>query len=121
MKAESRTRCKGVPLVASCDPFEPWLIERQPRAIPLLYFESELLSLEPGGMAFDSTRQPYSGATRSLVLAFDVGTTFSGVSYAILEPGEVPKIHGVTRSEKTLYAPPRFLPETPLDFQARSM
>ena len=34
---------------------------------------------------------------RSLAIALDVGTTFSGVSYAILEPGEVPKIHGVTR------------------------
>lgn len=44
------------------------------------------------------TRKPYSGNTRSLVLAFDVGTTFSGVSYAILEPNEIPKIHGVTRS-----------------------
>lgn len=43
------------------------------------------------------TRKPYSGQSRSLVLALDVGTTFSGVSYAILEPGEVPKIHGVTR------------------------
>ncbi|KAI0661700.1 hypothetical protein C8Q70DRAFT_910546 [Cubamyces menziesii] len=43
------------------------------------------------------TRKPYAGSTRSLVLALDVGTTFSGVSYAILEPGEVPKIHGVTR------------------------
>ncbi|KAF9496734.1 hypothetical protein BDN71DRAFT_1482148 [Pleurotus eryngii] len=42
-------------------------------------------------------RKPYSGSSRSLVIAFDVGTTFSGVSYAILEPGEVPKIHGVTR------------------------
>ena len=37
------------------------------------------------------------GNTRALVVALDVGTTFSGVSYAILEPGEVPKIHGVTR------------------------
>lgn len=44
------------------------------------------------------TRKPYSGNTRSLVLAFDVGTTFSGVSYAILEPNEIPKIHCVTRS-----------------------
>ncbi|KAK7033188.1 heat shock protein 12A [Favolaschia claudopus] len=44
-----------------------------------------------------NTRKPYSGSARSLVLAVDVGTTFSGVSYAILEPGEVPKIHGVTR------------------------
>ncbi|KAI0303781.1 hypothetical protein B0F90DRAFT_1708994 [Multifurca ochricompacta] len=43
------------------------------------------------------TRKPYSGTTRSLALAFDVGTTFSGVSYAILEPNEIPKIHGVTR------------------------
>ncbi|KAJ7274319.1 hypothetical protein B0H12DRAFT_1199638 [Mycena haematopus] len=44
-----------------------------------------------------NTRKPYNGPVRSLVLAIDVGTTFSGVSYAILEPGEVPKIHGVTR------------------------
>ena len=43
------------------------------------------------------TRKPYTGQRRSLVLALDIGTTFSGVSYAILEPGEVPKIHGVTR------------------------
>ena len=46
----------------------------------------------------DSTRKPHRGSTRCLVIAIDVGTTFSGVSYAILEPGEVPKIHGVTRS-----------------------
>jgi hypothetical protein len=43
-------------------------------------------------------RKPYAGSSRLLVIALDVGTTFSGVSYAILEPGEVPKIHGVTRS-----------------------
>ncbi|KAI6124648.1 hypothetical protein EV401DRAFT_1161170 [Pisolithus croceorrhizus] len=43
------------------------------------------------------TRQPYRGLTRRLVLAFDVGTTYSGVSYAILDPGDVPKILGVTR------------------------
>ncbi|KAK0500384.1 hypothetical protein EDD18DRAFT_1069052 [Armillaria luteobubalina] len=43
------------------------------------------------------TRKPYTGTSRSLVLAIDVGTTFSGVSYAILEPGEIPMIHGVTR------------------------
>lgn len=42
-------------------------------------------------------RKPHQGAGRSLVIALDIGTTFSGVSYAILEPGEVPKIHGVTR------------------------
>ncbi|PPQ91259.1 hypothetical protein CVT25_006376 [Psilocybe cyanescens] len=44
-----------------------------------------------------SSRQPYSGAQRKLVLAFDVGTTFSGISYSILDPGEVPEIRGVTR------------------------
>ncbi|KAG1739210.1 uncharacterized protein EDB91DRAFT_1053992 [Suillus paluster] len=43
------------------------------------------------------TRKPYSGSSRALIIALDVGTTFSGVSYALLEPGEVPKIHGVTR------------------------
>ena len=48
------------------------------------------------------TRKPYSGNKRSLVLAFDVGTTFSGVSYAILEPNEVPKIHGVTRCVQSI-------------------
>jgi molecular chaperone DnaK (HSP70) len=33
-----------------------------------------------------------------LVLAFDVGTTYSAISYCILDPGEVPKIEPVTRS-----------------------
>ncbi|OAX34710.1 hypothetical protein K503DRAFT_803365 [Rhizopogon vinicolor AM-OR11-026] len=41
--------------------------------------------------------EPYKGETRKLVLAFDVGTTFSGVSYCILDPGEVPVIRGVSR------------------------
>ncbi|KAG6369857.1 hypothetical protein JVT61DRAFT_13417 [Boletus reticuloceps] len=43
------------------------------------------------------SREPYHGLSRKLVLAFDVGTTFSGVSYCILDPGEVPKILGVSR------------------------
>jgi hypothetical protein len=42
-------------------------------------------------------RKPYEGLTRKLVLAFDVGTTFSGVSYCILDPGEVPVIRGVSK------------------------
>jgi hypothetical protein len=50
------------------------------------------------------TRKPYNGVTKSLAVALDVGTTFSGVSYAILEPGEVPKIHGVTRSVYLLFS-----------------
>jgi hypothetical protein len=42
-------------------------------------------------------RKPYEGLTRKLVLAFDVGTTFGGVSYCILDPGEVPMIRGVSK------------------------
>ncbi|KAF8840351.1 hypothetical protein BDN67DRAFT_903748 [Paxillus ammoniavirescens] len=41
-------------------------------------------------------RQPYKGQHRNLVIAFDVGTTYSGISYCILNPGEVPKILGVS-------------------------
>jgi len=42
------------------------------------------------------TRSPYKGTSRKLVLAFDIGTTYSGVSYAFLDPGVVPEIKGVT-------------------------
>ncbi|EKM51021.1 uncharacterized protein PHACADRAFT_212923 [Phanerochaete carnosa HHB-10118-sp] len=41
--------------------------------------------------------KPYSGPLRKLVIAFDIGTTFSGIGYAVLDPGEVPRIQGVTR------------------------
>ncbi|KIL54230.1 hypothetical protein M378DRAFT_55642, partial [Amanita muscaria Koide BX008] len=37
-------------------------------------------------------RQPYLGTERKLVIAIDVGTTFSGVSYALLDPGMMPQI-----------------------------
>ncbi|KAJ3521281.1 hypothetical protein NMY22_g12377 [Coprinellus aureogranulatus] len=42
-------------------------------------------------------RQKYSGSCRKLVLAFDLGTTFSGISYCILDPGKVPEVKPVTR------------------------
>ncbi|KAJ2917723.1 hypothetical protein MD484_g2725, partial [Candolleomyces efflorescens] len=42
-------------------------------------------------------RQPYQGDCQRLLLAFDIGTTFSGISYSILTPGEVPEIKPVTR------------------------
>ncbi|KZV77357.1 hypothetical protein PENSPDRAFT_679530 [Peniophora sp. CONT] len=42
-------------------------------------------------------RAPYSENERRLVISFDLGTTFSGVSYALLDPGKVPKIETVTR------------------------
>ncbi|GJE96026.1 heat shock protein 70 family protein [Phanerochaete sordida] len=41
--------------------------------------------------------KPFAGSLRKLVLAFDVGTTYSGIAYAILDPGEVPRIQAVTR------------------------
>jgi molecular chaperone DnaK (HSP70) len=52
------------------------------------------------------TRKPFQGRHRSLVIAIDIGTTFSGVSYAILDPGEIPKIHGVTRFTSLSILPP---------------
>ena len=42
-------------------------------------------------------RQPYQGNRLELVIGIDVGTTFSGVSYAILRPGVVPDVRPVTR------------------------
>jgi len=66
-----------------------------------------------------TSRSIYRGARRKLVLAFDVGTTYSGISYwyilpyhtitkeslfkllmpvdSLLDPGQVPEIKGVTR------------------------
>ncbi|KAF8545913.1 hypothetical protein OG21DRAFT_1502123 [Imleria badia] len=39
---------------------------------------------------------PYIGPTK-LVVAFDIGTTYSGISYCVLERGQVPEVLGVTR------------------------
>ncbi|KAF6750812.1 hypothetical protein DFP72DRAFT_909388 [Ephemerocybe angulata] len=39
----------------------------------------------------------YKGTRRKLLLAFDVGTTYSGISYSILDPGQIPEIKAVTR------------------------
>ncbi|KAJ3523687.1 hypothetical protein NMY22_g11331 [Coprinellus aureogranulatus] len=43
------------------------------------------------------SRKKYKGQSRKLLLAFDIGTTFSGISYSILDPGKVPQILPVTR------------------------
>ncbi|PPQ99003.1 hypothetical protein CVT24_003485 [Panaeolus cyanescens] len=48
-------------------------------------------------MLNNGSRSVYQGKTSQLVLAFDVGTTFSGISYAILEPGSIPAIRGITQ------------------------
>ncbi|KAF9650933.1 hypothetical protein BDM02DRAFT_3127282 [Thelephora ganbajun] len=39
----------------------------------------------------------YSSSSRRFVLAFDIGTTFSGAAYAFLDPGEIPQIDPVTK------------------------
>lgn len=44
-----------------------------------------------------AVRKPYTGQKKAIVIALDVGTTFSGVSYALLDPGQIPKIYEVTR------------------------
>ncbi|PIL34614.1 hypothetical protein GSI_03393 [Ganoderma sinense ZZ0214-1] len=41
--------------------------------------------------------QVYRGLVRKLVVGIDVGTTFSGVSYAVLDPGEVLSIRTINR------------------------
>jgi hypothetical protein len=41
--------------------------------------------------------KPYNGFQKKLIIAFDVGTTFSGVSYVVLIPRELPLIQGVTK------------------------
>ncbi|TRM63778.1 hypothetical protein BD626DRAFT_260775 [Schizophyllum amplum] len=42
-------------------------------------------------------RKRYAGSSRKLIIAIDVGTTFSGVSYSVLDPGQIPQVCGVNR------------------------
>ncbi|KAL0064118.1 hypothetical protein AAF712_008978 [Marasmius tenuissimus] len=44
-----------------------------------------------------TTRKNYHGLFRKMVIAFDVGTTYSGASYAVLDPGLPPIIEGVPK------------------------
>jgi hypothetical protein len=39
----------------------------------------------------------YTGSSRKLVVALDIGTTFSGAAYAFLDPDQVPQVEPVTR------------------------
>lgn len=43
-------------------------------------------------------------------MAFDVGTTYSGVSYAVLDPGDVPRTQTVTRwvLHSSIHPPPLY-------------
>lgn len=66
-------------------------------------------------------RPAYAGDKRALVLAFDIGTTFSGVSYTLLDPGQVPRINSVMRcvSPLILITAGNFTGRCFSDFQAR--
>ncbi|KAK1227388.1 hypothetical protein PQX77_009615 [Marasmius sp. AFHP31] len=44
-----------------------------------------------------TTRKAYQGLFRKMAIAFDVGTTYSGASYAVLDPGLPPVIEGVSK------------------------
>ena len=53
----------------------------------------ELRPLGPG--------ERFSGSQDGLIVGIDFGTTFSGVSYAFLHPGEIPEIQAVTKLVST--------------------
>ncbi|KAJ7113113.1 hypothetical protein C8R44DRAFT_984923 [Mycena epipterygia] len=42
-------------------------------------------------------RKAFAGLARKLVLGIDIGTTYAGISYCLLEPGKIPTILPVTR------------------------
>jgi len=48
-------------------------------------------------LIMSTARACYSGPSRKLVIALDIGTTFSGAAYTFLDPGQVPEIRPVTR------------------------
>ena len=60
---------------------------------------SDPLSLTP---IMETARARYSGPSRKLVVALDIGTTFSGAAYTFLDPGQVPQIQPVTRQVSPL-------------------
>jgi hypothetical protein len=35
-------------------------------------------------------RGPYTGQTKKLLVSVDIGTTFTAVSFSLLQPGDVP-------------------------------
>jgi len=74
---------------------------RKSVAGPRKIFDACYLSPTP---IMDIPRAPYSGPSRKLVVALDIGTTFSGAAYILLDPGEIPQIQSVTRQVSSLYS-----------------
>jgi hypothetical protein len=48
-------------------------------------------------------RGPYTGTTKKLLVAVDIGTTFTAVSFSILEPGEKPQLVDVRSVDRVLW------------------
>ena len=63
----------------------------QPRCLPLT-------------PAMQPARANYTGLSRKLVVALDIGTTYSGAAYALLDPGKATQIKSVTRQASTPYS-----------------
>ncbi|PWN39971.1 hypothetical protein IE81DRAFT_325981 [Ceraceosorus guamensis] len=84
----------------------------QPQTTPFaMHAQAGAAPMPPlgGGHALDPTRDehtkarrrgkdwlPYRGQSKRLVIAVDLGTTYSGASYCILTPGKTPEIAEVT-------------------------
>lgn len=63
---------------------------------PLALENTNILSERPS-LVMAIAHLPYTDPSKKLVLAFDIGTTHSRVSYVLLEPGIVPEIKTVGR------------------------
>jgi hypothetical protein len=66
------------------------------------HFPASPFSPFSASLPMATLRAPYQGAKRRLVAAFDLGTTFSGISYSILDPQKVPETNTVTRFDPIL-------------------
>jgi hypothetical protein len=49
-------------------------------------------------MSSQTERRPYTGTAKKLLAAVDIGTTFTAVSFSILQPGEAPQFYEVRHS-----------------------
>jgi hypothetical protein len=47
----------------------------------------------------ESRRGAYTGDARKLVVAIDIGTTYTAASFSLLEPGDVPQINQVSNAQ----------------------
>ncbi|KAI6006449.1 hypothetical protein EDC04DRAFT_2871692 [Pisolithus marmoratus] len=64
----------------------------RPRCASRVLVKARCSFCMPKGIIGTYSRKSYEGLSRKLILAFDVGTKFSGVSYCIVDPGEIPAI-----------------------------